>query len=479
MSTEQKVVMELSDPIKIGEYVMRELKVNTYDALYEILNFNVLKKLLRHTFKKLFHCRTINFVRKCYPEWKVCTWKFKSPLKYQWTYIENRRFAICEYIKEQEGWTARYDFYKLNVEVINRHLGKGFMDNYKGIYDLLIDIMPPNDMSNRFEDDTWFPWKLGEQSKLTEARRKRCRSTPKGLWEEEGNQRWFIEWLCKIKGYRFPDDLCKLDKADFDENYGLGMLTRYYNCCVSRCLLSLFPEHHDKLQWFMFKRKPTNSFKNIDTSELIKAMKYLREVTGWMKPEDFYDLSRKDFATYDLVGLIRRASFADSIVELNPHMTFDKSKFNRHKTEELVKTILKKLGFNHLVSQIIYKSSYGGNFRMDIFIPSLRLYIEIDGDQHFKGRLECFQKMGWKVNVLRDVFKMKEALKNGMSVLRVIQMECWNGNKEWFEAQILPHIKHYEIPNVIYITTSDKYKDVYCDHKIYMENNICEDDLYI
>jgi very-short-patch-repair endonuclease len=229
----------------------------------------------------------------------------------------------------------------------------------------------------------------------------------------------------------------------------------------------------------MFKRKPTNSFKNIDTSELIKAMKYLREVTGWMKPEDFYDLSRKDFATYDLVGLIRRASFADSIVELNPHMTFDKSKFNRHKTEELVKTILKKLGFNHLVSQIIYKSSYGGNFRMDIFIPSLRLYIEIDGDQHFKGRLECFQKMGWKVNVLRDVFKMKEALKNGMSVLRVIQMECWNGNKEWFEAQILPHIKHYEIPNVIYITTSDKYKDVYCDHKIYMENNICEDDLYI
>ena len=73
---------------------------------------------------------------------------------------------------------------------------------------------------------------------------------------------------------------------------------------------------------------------------------------------------------------------------------------------------------------------------------------------------------------------MKEALKNGDSVLRIIQMEAWNGKEPWFETNVLSHIKQYEVPNVIYITSSDKYKDVYCDHKIYMKNNISEDDLY-
>jgi len=470
--------MDLTDPIQIGEYVMRELKVNTYDQLYEILNFSVLNQLLRNNFNKLFDSRTINFIRKCYPQWKVCTWKFKSPLKHQWTDINNRRFAICEYIKEKEGWKSRDDFYKLNVAIIEKHLGKGFMDNYMGIYDLLMDLMPPTNPSNKFAEDIWVPWMLGEQSGLTEGGRKRCRSTPKALWDDITNQVWLIELICKNKNYTIPNDLRKLVKRDFQENYGLGMLTKCYNCSVPRCLRILFPQHLDKLKWYMFKRKPTDSFKNIELSELIEAMKYLRETAGWNTPEDFYGLSREDFAAYDLIGLIRRASIADSIIELNPDMSFDKSKFNHHKTERLIKMILKKLGIEHLDSQVIYSSSTGGKFRMDIYIPSLRLYIEIDGDQHFKGRLECFQKMGWKVNVCRDVFKMKEAFKNGDSVLRIIQMEAWNGKEQWFETHVLPHIKQYAVPTVTYITTSDKYIDAYSDHKVYMEKEICEDDLY-
>jgi hypothetical protein len=458
---------------------MHKLNATIHEDLYETLNFNVLRELLGNIFKKEFNNRTLDFVRKCYPTWKVCSWKFKSPLKYQWDDKDNRRFAICEYIKQKEGWVSRNDFYKLNVSIIETHLGKGFMDKYKGIYDLLNELMPPTDPSNRFADDCWFPWKLGEQSELTEKGRKRCRSTPKGLWKTTDNQIWYIEWLLKEKKYDFPNDLCKLDRKDFDENYGMGMLSKVYDCCVSRCLNALFPEHSDKLQWFMFKRKPSHSFKNIDVSELIKAMKYLRNKAAWSKPEDFYDLSREDFATYDLIGLIRGASFANSIVELNPDLTFDKSLFNRHKTERLVKKILDNMGIKYYDSHIIYKSTSGGIFRMDIFIQSLQLYIEIDGDQHFRGRLECFQRMGWKVNVCRDVFKMKEALKNGMSILRIVQMEAWVGKEQWFQDNVLPHIKYHDTPTVIYIETSDKYRDAYYDHKSFMENDICEDDLYV
>lgn len=474
--------MDLTDPIEIGKYVMAQLNIseNEHEKLYDILNFEVLQKLLRHKFKKIFNCTTYIFLRKCYPTWKFRSWSFKSPLKHQWTDKENRRFAI-EYIYEQEGWTTRHDFYKLNVEMINRHLGKGFMDNYKGIYDLLIDLFPPSDPTNKWADDNWLPWKLGEQSELTEGGRRRCRSTPKGTWEDLDTQKFYIEWLMKEKGYTFPDDLHKLVKKDFGENYGMGMLTKYYDCCIHRCLISLFPEHSDKLEWFMFPRKPTNSFVKADTLELIRAFKWYRERIGWTTPQDFYDLSRQDFAEYGIIGFIRHNSFAKSIIELNPDLTFDEKMFTRHKTERLVKSYLEKFGFEFDDFQIIYVSSSGGKFRMDIFIPSLNLYIEIDGDQHFKGlRLGAyFQSMGWEVSVCRDVFKMKEALKKGMSVLRLIQVEAWNGKEEWFKTNILPHIKKYTEPQIIHITTSDKYKDAYCHHKEFMEKDICEDDMYI
>lgn len=465
--------------IEIGKYVMDELKVDSYDKLYECLNFGILYKILRGDFKKLFGCRTIDFVRKCYPGWKVCSWKFKSPLKYQWTDIENRRFAVCEYIKEQEGWTCRNDFYKLNIKIVEKHLKKGFMDYYQGrLYDVLMDLLPPKDPSSLDAEDIWFPWMIGDQSAIIDNSRGTCRSTPKRLWEEVSNRKWYIEWLCNKKNYAIPDDLHRLVKNDFIQNYGMGMLTKCYRCCVSRCLQSIFPEHIEKLQWFMFKRKPTNSFKN--ETELICAMNYLRLKNGWVAAEQFYELSAEDFATYGLRGLVKRGeTFADSVIRLNPDLTFEKSKFNRHKTEELVMKILKNLKFEYRSHVVVYKSSSGGEFRMDIIIPSLKLYIEIDGNQHFKGQLEAFQRLGWEVHLCRDVFKMKEALKSGMSVIRIVQMECWNGKEEWFKTNIVPYIKLYDTPTIKYVTTTEKYKDCYNHHQEYIDKPISEDDMYV
>ena len=473
--------MESSDPIEIGRYVMAQLKVDTYDALYECLNFDVLKNLLHHKFKTLFHARTIDFVRSCYPEWKVCSWKFKSPLKYQWTDKDNRIFAI-QYIGEKEGWITRKDYYKLTVVILETHLGKGFLDFYGGRFsDILNDVMPPSDPTNKFAEDVWLPWLLGNQSEtvIVEGERKKNPSTPKDLWTNHSNRVWFIEWLCQMKGYSIPNELRRLNKEDFVKYHGIGMVVKYYDTCVSRCLQDLFPQYIDKLQWFMFKRKPTGSFKTV--TDFIPAMKYMREKAGWLKPDDFYSLDRSDFAAFDLVGLIRpqHKTFADAVIELNPDLTFDKTKFNYHKTEKLVMDLLKKHNCVYSSSNVIYTSSSGGKFRMDIYIPSLNLYIEIDGDQHFKGRLERFQTLGWNVHICRDVFKMKEALKTGASILRIVQMEALNGKDSWFMTHVLPHIKSYTTPTIRYITTTEKYKDVYLDHELFMTKEIVEDDLYV
>ena len=465
----------------LGRHVMEQLGIDTHEELYEHLNHTVLRKILGHQFTKQFNSTTLTFIRRCYPTWRVCSWKFAKPLQHQWTDIENRRFAICDYIKEQEGWTCREDFYKLNIAIIEKHLGKGFLDRYKGrIYDVLMDLMPPRSAANRFAEDTWFPWKIGDQTDCarTEGGRKRCRSTPKGLWDTIENHKWYVEWLCRRKGYSIPDDLCRFVKADFQENYGLGMLVKQYDTCVSRCLQALWPEYiADHLQWFMFKRKPTNSCANVD--DFPRAMKYLREKAGWTKAEQFYELGRQDFAAYDMICLLRPyPSLEEAVITLNPDIVFDKTLFHRHKTERMIMKILDELGIAYKSHYTIWKSSKNGNFQMDIYIPSLNLILEIDGCQHFEGRFEWFQRLGWKVNVCRDVFKMKEALAKGLSVLRIVQMEAWNGKGAWFQTHVVPHIHAYDTPIVHYITTTAEFRDIYTNHELYMKKEILEEDLY-
>lgn len=304
------------DNSTLGLHIRGLLGTETPDGLYSTLNSTFLQKTLKHMFKTRFNSQTLTFIRKCYPDWAVCSWKFKSPLKNQWNDKQNRIFAVCTYIKEQEKWTCRDDFYKLNINILQKHLGSGITDYYAGrVYDILIDVLPPSfiektdepirhamllmppaKIENRHAIDNWYPWKIGDQRDCEETvgGRKRCRATPKGLWSEPSNRKWYVEWLCKEKGYAIPDDLNRLNRYDFEEHYGKGMLVKCYNTCILTCLHDIFPEYIEShLQWFMFKRKPSNSCLN--KLDFPRAMKYICEKEGWVRPEHFYQLRRKDF----------------------------------------------------------------------------------------------------------------------------------------------------------------------------------------
>jgi hypothetical protein len=55
--------------------------------------------------------------------------------------------------------------------------------------------------------------------------------------------------------------------------------------------------------------------------------------------------------------------------------------------------LLKKCNYDYINGNVIYTSSSGGKFKMDIYIPSLNLYIEIDGNQILKeaGKVIIFR----------------------------------------------------------------------------------------
>ena len=93
----------------------------------------------------------------------------------------------------------------------------------------------------------------------------------------------------------------------------------------------------------------------------------------------------------------------------------------------------------------------------DFLIESLNLIIELDGPQHFR------QVLNWKNPVATrkgDIYKMKQALLNGYSVIRILQEDVWQDQNNW-ETNLKSAIQDLRpkglVPKIIYICENNEY----------------------
>ncbi len=91
----------------------------------------------------------------------------------------------------------------------------------------------------------------------------------------------------------------------------------------------------------------------------------------------------------------------------------------------------------------------------DFCIENLKLIFELDGGQHF------FQVSNWnspKYNQMRDKYKMDLALKNGYTIIRLLQEDVYKNNYDW-KIEIIKYIKKYKIPQIIYLCQNNEYDE--------------------
>jgi hypothetical protein len=138
----------------------------------------------------------------------------------------------------------------------------------------------------------------------------------------------------------------------------------------------------------------------------------------------------------------------------------------KNKTEIKFKNYLSKF-FNNIFSQ--YKQSWcksefsGRCYPYDFYIEEINIIIELDGRQHFQ------QVGNWtrpEETKNRDIYKMKKALEQGISIIRIYQEDIWNNNEEWIDKKVKPFLIKNEIPVIIYISNNELYKE----HKLLMDS---------
>lgn len=102
----------------------------------------------------------------------------------------------------------------------------------------------------------------------------------------------------------------------------------------------------------------------------------------------------------------------------------------------------------------------------DFLISELDVLIEIDGRQHFEQVLNW---TSYKLVQKVDVYKMKHAIKNNITVIRICQEDIWYDKYNW-KSDIKQHIKKYDNPTVIYLSRN---KNLYDYHKYLMTVDTC------
>lgn len=130
----------------------------------------------------------------------------------------------------------------------------------------------------------------------------------------------------------------------------------------------------------------------------------------------------------------------------------------KHKTEtKLLKWLQSMYNFLTIICQSKFdwcvNPLSNRKLPFDFFIKELNVFIELDGAQHFK------QVSNWQSpeNTQKyDIYKMKHAIKNNYTIIRLLQDDVWNDKNDWKQA-LVSHIKLYRKPSIIYICSNNEY----------------------
>jgi very-short-patch-repair endonuclease len=147
----------------------------------------------------------------------------------------------------------------------------------------------------------------------------------------------------------------------------------------------------------------------------------------------------------------------DHVFLMNPNkiVTFNQwCPFCKNKTEAKLFKWLVKCG-HKITYQAKYEWCKNKNcFPFDFSIEKFKIIIELDGAQHFK------QISNWASPVdtqKTDLFKIKKAIKNDYTVIRLLQDDVWNDKYNW-KKKLNKYIHIYDVSQCIYLSEGNEYK---------------------
>jgi very-short-patch-repair endonuclease len=198
--------------------------------------------------------------------------------------------------------------------------------------------------------------------------------------------------------------------------------------------------------------------------------------------DDYYDYSKVKYVNGKTPVIILCPEHKEFTQSPKAHKDGQGCPLCINKTQTRVFEWLKKI-FPNTKREALFEWSRSPHtnryLRFDFYIEELNCIIELDGRQHFT------QVMEWQTpdfSQQRDVWKMQQANKNNISVIRVCQLDVFYNKDKWLVTNLLPKLIQRKTPENHYITIAkrttlyDKHKELMKTPIIFDKNINLEDD---
>ena len=205
-----------------------------------------------------------------------------------WISKDNRR-AYFDWVAKDRGFDSLDDWYLITQKEI-RSYGHDIVGKYysSSLFSALVEIYPEHD---------WKFWMF--------------RQTSRGLWDEQERVREYLRWLGEELDFQDYEDWYRITVSNFRDNHGATLVLNKYEGHLYRIVTENFPEYDWKL--WMFNKTPRGMFD--DWMFRKEATEWIAVEIGIKRPEDWYQVSRKEFKEKRLWGMLSN-QYSSSVFNL-------------------------------------------------------------------------------------------------------------------------------------------------------------------
>jgi hypothetical protein len=283
---------------------------------------------------------------------------------------------------------------------------------------------------------------------------------PKNFWggkapNRETITRCFNDEIVKGLNFDTKEKMYKLTQPIISSTGLNTPLMNYFSGSPMKLLEFVFPD--EKWLFWKFVSAPNNAWDSIKNQRA-----FLQDTLGNKPSTDLYNYNVREDLPHGLT--IKYKSLYDLAKTVYPEIKWEKQLFNKLKTiTKLLEYLTEVCSLTCETEVSLCKGRYNKYFKMDIYIVELNLYIELDGDQHFKTV--------WRTPITpivqrrRDIFKIREAQKQNKRCIRLYQPELVGKTHSWMDDNIKPYlVKSDSLEPVFLCVDVEKYSNIYGEH---------------